>query len=170
MLPSVRVHVYGTLNSRRRDIETRADRRDETLAGWYSLKPHRVWLAQQLSRASTCWYMREQQRGTVSSTSTCQTALFQQYSANISLPIGPAVCNHCSWTIRCQYACTDICGNLLDSRSKVRLHLQWLQSAGPMNVYGFDSVRISFSKDELRTKILLTQHYENTALRTYTVH
>ena len=38
-----------------------------------------------LSRASIYWYMREQQKSTVSSTSRSQTILFQQYSAILSL-------------------------------------------------------------------------------------
>ena len=58
---------------------------DERLAE-YGWKPHRDCLAQRnLSRASIYWYMREQQRGTVSSNSRVQTALVQQYSANLSI-------------------------------------------------------------------------------------
>ena len=53
----------------------------------YGWKPHRVFLGQKsLSRASMYWYMREKRRGTVSSNSRFQTELFQQYSANLSLP------------------------------------------------------------------------------------
>ena len=52
----------------------------------YGWKPHRDLLAQKsLSRASIYWYMRETQRGTVSSNSRFQTVLFQQCSANLSL-------------------------------------------------------------------------------------
>ena len=51
----------------------------------YGWRPHRVALAQQqLSRASIYWYMREQQRGTASSSSRFQAVLFQQYSTNLS--------------------------------------------------------------------------------------
>ena len=52
----------------------------------YSWKSHRVVLAQkQLSPASLYWHLREKQRGTVSSNTRFQTALFRQYSANLSL-------------------------------------------------------------------------------------
>ena len=51
--------------------------------GW---KPHRVSLVQKrLSRASIYWYMREQQRGTVSSNSRFQIVPFQQHSAKLSI-------------------------------------------------------------------------------------
>ena len=54
----------------------------------YGWKPHRDLLAQEtLSRASIYWYVRETQRGTVSSNSRFQAALFQQYSANLSVII-----------------------------------------------------------------------------------
>ena len=51
----------------------------------HSWKPNRDVLVQtsQLP-ASFAWYMREQQRGTVSSKSRFQTVLVQQYSANLS--------------------------------------------------------------------------------------
>ena len=51
----------------------------------YGWKPHRIVGAQKsISRASTHWYMREKQGGTVSSNSRFQTVLFKQYSANLS--------------------------------------------------------------------------------------
>ena len=51
----------------------------------YGWKPHRDMLAQQKqSKASTYWYMRETQRGTLSSNSRFQTVPFQQCSANLS--------------------------------------------------------------------------------------
>ena len=59
-------------------------REDERLAE-RDRKPHRDLLARKsLSRASTYMCMREQQRGTVSSNSRFQTALIQQYSADLS--------------------------------------------------------------------------------------
>ena len=52
----------------------------------YGWKPHRDCLVQtNLSLASMYWYMRETQRGTVSSNSRAHTALFQEYSTNLSL-------------------------------------------------------------------------------------
>ena len=51
----------------------------------YGWKPHRDFLARKSqSPAPFYWYMRETQRGTVSSNSRFQTILFQQYSANLS--------------------------------------------------------------------------------------
>ena len=51
----------------------------------YGWKPHRNLLAQNsLSWASFYWYMRETQRGTVSSNSRSQAVLFQRCSANPS--------------------------------------------------------------------------------------
>ena len=44
-----------------------------------------------LSAASFHWYMRDKQRGTVSSNSRFQTVLFQQCSANLSLASRPLV-------------------------------------------------------------------------------
>ena len=52
----------------------------------YGWKPHRVVLAnRKLLSASCYWYIRQKQRGTVSSNSRFQTVLVQQFSANISL-------------------------------------------------------------------------------------
>ena len=51
----------------------------------YGWKPHRDVLAQEyISRPSIYWYMHETQKGKVSSNSSLQTVLFQQYSANLS--------------------------------------------------------------------------------------
>ena len=51
----------------------------------YGWRPHRDFLDRKnLQRASTYWYMREKQRGTVSSNSRFQMVLVQQYSANLS--------------------------------------------------------------------------------------
>ena len=43
------------------------------------------WVNRNLSRASMYWHTLEQKMGTVSSNSQFQTALFQQYSANLSV-------------------------------------------------------------------------------------
>jgi hypothetical protein len=65
----------------------------------YDWKPHCVFLAQKSrSWASIYWYMREKQRGTVSTDLRFQTVQFKQYSANLSLSDvprrrrGPAFC------------------------------------------------------------------------------
>ena len=52
----------------------------------YAWKTHGYcWTQRSLSRASIYWYVREQQRGTVSSSSRFPTAPFRQYSANLSV-------------------------------------------------------------------------------------
>ena len=46
-----------------------------------------VWPPTNISQASIYWYMRDKQKGTVSSNSRFQTGLFQQYSAILSMSL-----------------------------------------------------------------------------------
>ena len=55
----------------------------------YSRKPRRVFLGRtNLSRASIYWYIREKQRGAVSSNATLQMIEFQQFFANLRVTPG----------------------------------------------------------------------------------
>ena len=68
-----------------RDLAERAAKALNERLAEYGRKPHRDVLAQKgISLASIYWYMRETQKGTVSSNSRFKTVLVQQYSANLS--------------------------------------------------------------------------------------
>ena len=73
----------------------------ECLRGWRNTVGNLIDIClapKSLSPASFYWYMREQQRGTVSSNSRFQTALLQQCSASLSTPLASGTGRRASGT------------------------------------------------------------------------
>ena len=87
----VKTFVYKMLGSKIRVIFPDAPARLSSEVGGIRLETSSRFVGSKKRNhlwASICWYMRETQRGTVSSNSRFQTVPFQQYSANPSRPGG----------------------------------------------------------------------------------